>query len=92
VGLLLASGVPAGPIRDYKQVLEQDPHVKARGMVATFEHPIEGETKVLASPLHLQGTPTRIWAPPPLLGQHTDEVLAEVRERITAEREARNGA
>jgi crotonobetainyl-CoA:carnitine CoA-transferase CaiB-like acyl-CoA transferase len=81
VALLLESGVPAGPIRDYKQVLEQDPHVKARGMVATFRHPIEGETKVLASPLHLGRTPTRIWAPPPLLGEHTQEILSELRAR-----------
>jgi crotonobetainyl-CoA:carnitine CoA-transferase CaiB-like acyl-CoA transferase len=85
VALLLESGVPAGPIRDYKQVLEQDPHVKARGMVATFKHPIEGDTKVLASPLHLQRTPTRIWAPPPLLGQHTQEVLGELRRRTNVE-------
>jgi crotonobetainyl-CoA:carnitine CoA-transferase CaiB-like acyl-CoA transferase len=85
VAVLLESGVPAGPIRDYKQVLEQDPHVKARGMVATFRHPVEGDTKVLASPLHLRGTPTQIWAPPPLLGQHTQEVLGELRRRADVE-------
>jgi crotonobetainyl-CoA:carnitine CoA-transferase CaiB-like acyl-CoA transferase len=85
VALLLETGVPAGPIRDYKQVLEHDPHVKARGMVATFRHPIEGDTKVLASPLHLHGTPTQIWAPPPLLGQHTQEVLGELLRSVNSE-------
>ena len=76
--LLLAAGVPAGPILNYAQVLHDDPHVKAREMVATFEHPVEGTTSVLASPLKMYGTPTRVSSPPPLLGQHTDEVLAEL--------------
>jgi formyl-CoA transferase len=79
VARLLDAGVPAGPIRDYAQVLRDDPHVKARGMIGSFEHPVEGTTPALASPLTLHGTPARISSPPPLLGQHTDEVLAELR-------------
>ncbi|NAZ85002.1 CoA transferase [Kineococcus sp. T90] len=75
VELLLAAGVPAGPIQDYRQVLEEDPHVKARGLVQHLHHPVEGTVPVLASPLRLSGTPTSIRRPPPLLGQHTDEVL-----------------
>ena len=75
VDLLLAAGVPAGPIQDYRQVLEEDPHVKARGMVQRLQHPVEGELPVLASPLRLSRTPPSIRRPPPLLGQHTDEVL-----------------
>ncbi|GAB3259153.1 CoA transferase [Kineococcus gypseus] len=75
VELLLAAGVPAGPIQDYRQVLQDDPHVKARGMVQHVQHPVEGEVPVLASPLRLSATPTTIRRPPPLLGQHTDEVL-----------------
>jgi len=78
VALLLAAGVPAGPIRDYKQVLRDDPHVKARNMVVSFEHPVEGTTPVLASPIKLTATPPRVSSPPPLLGQHTAEVLAEL--------------
>ena len=72
---LLAAGVPAGPIRDYRQVLEEDAHVKARGMIATVEHPVEGTTKVLASPIRLSRTPAEVRTPPPLLGEHDDEVL-----------------
>ncbi|SMH48849.1 Crotonobetainyl-CoA:carnitine CoA-transferase CaiB [Rathayibacter oskolensis] len=78
VARLLARGVPAGPIRDYHQVLTDDPHVKARGMVTSFEHPVEGHTMVLGSPLKLRGTPVQVRTPPPLLGQHTDEVLREI--------------
>ncbi|TQM13818.1 enoyl-CoA hydratase [Pseudonocardia kunmingensis] len=73
---LLAAGVPAGPIQDYRQVLEDDPHVKARGMVATVEHPVEGLVPVLGSPLHLSRTPASVRLPPPLLGEHNGEVLA----------------
>jgi formyl-CoA transferase len=81
VSTMLAHGVPAGPIRDYKEVLLDDPHVKARQMVATFDHPVEGTTSVLASPLKMMGTPVTISAPPPLLGQHTDEILRDLAER-----------
>jgi crotonobetainyl-CoA:carnitine CoA-transferase CaiB-like acyl-CoA transferase/enoyl-CoA hydratase/carnithine racemase len=72
---LLAAGVPAGPIQDYRQVLEDDPHVKARGMVATVEHPVEGTVPVLGSPLHLSRTPAAVRRPPPLLGEHNRELL-----------------
>ncbi len=75
VELLLGAGVPAGPIQDYRQVLDEDPHVKARGMVAYVDHPVEGTVPVLASPIRLSRTPPSIRRPPPLLGEHTDQVL-----------------
>jgi crotonobetainyl-CoA:carnitine CoA-transferase CaiB-like acyl-CoA transferase len=75
VDKLLAAGVPAGPIQDYRQVLEEDPHVRERGMIQEFVHPIQGRQRVLASPLKLSRTPAAVRTPPPLLGQHTDEVL-----------------
>ncbi|WP_459644379.1 CaiB/BaiF CoA transferase family protein [Kineococcus sp. NUM-3379] len=78
VEVLLAAGVPAGPIQDYRQVLEEDPHVRARGMVTSVEHPVEGTVPVLASPLRLSASPPVVRRPPPLLGQHTEEVLGEV--------------
>ena len=78
VDLLLGAGVPAGPIQDYGQVLTEDPHVKARGMIAELDHPVEGRIPVLASPLRLTATPPSIRRPPPLLGEHTDEVLGRV--------------
>ncbi|TDD29536.1 CoA transferase [Kribbella turkmenica] len=77
VTLLLDAGVPAGPIRDYRYVLDEDPHVRARGMVQEVEHPVEGKVRVLGSPVRMSGTPARIRRHPPLLGEHTEEVLGE---------------
>jgi formyl-CoA transferase len=82
VALLLDAGVPAGPIRNYEQVLRDDPHVKARHMVTSFEHPVEGTTAVLGPAIKLSRTPARVVTPPPLLGQHTEEVLAELRKPV----------
>jgi crotonobetainyl-CoA:carnitine CoA-transferase CaiB-like acyl-CoA transferase len=76
VRVLLENGVPAGPIRDYRQVLEEDPHVRARGMIEHFDHAAEGKVPVLASPLRLSRTPVRRPAPPPMLGQHNGELLS----------------
>lgn len=77
---LLAAGVPAGPIRDYDYVLEHDEHVRARQMVTSFDHPVEGPTKVLGSPLKLSDTPVCSARPAPLLGEHTEQVLADLDE------------
>ena len=74
---LLAAGVPAGPILDYGQVFA-DPHTAARGMVETVEHPVEGSVRTLGFPLKMSATPPRVRRPPPLLGEHTREVLEEV--------------
>lgn len=75
VNLLLEAGVPAGPIQDYQQVLEDDPHVKDRGMIQFMDHPVEGRMEVIGSPLRLSRTPATIRRHPPLLGEHNDEVL-----------------
>jgi formyl-CoA transferase len=77
VDVLLAAGVPAGPIQDYRQVLEEDPHVKARGMVQHMTHPVEGVVPVLASPLRIGGRRPGIRRAPPLLGEHNDEILGD---------------
>jgi len=77
---LLDAGVPAGPIYDYEQVFGH-PHTRATEMVREVEHPVEGIVRTLGFPFKLSGTPARTRRPPPLLGQHTDEVLAELEER-----------
>ncbi|WP_129841036.1 CoA transferase [Streptomyces sp. RFCAC02] len=79
VDALLAAGVPAGPILDYAQVLDHDPHVRARGLVRELDHPVAGRVKVLGSPLTLGASPAVIRRHPPLIGEHTEEVLAEIR-------------
>ncbi|MCA1195777.1 CaiB/BaiF CoA-transferase family protein [Saccharopolyspora sp. 6V] len=72
--LLLAAGVPAGPIRDYAQSCA-DPHTLAREMVVEVDHPGEGPVRALGVPVKLSGTPGRIRRPAPALGEHTDELL-----------------
>jgi crotonobetainyl-CoA:carnitine CoA-transferase CaiB-like acyl-CoA transferase len=84
---LEAAKVPCGAINNLAEVFA-DAHVRERGMVHRWEHPLAGSMDLVASPLKLGGTPVRTDSPPPLLGQHTDEVLAEVlgwtAERIAA--------
>lgn len=75
--LLLDAGVPAGPISDYAEVFASD-HVKAREMKMTIDHPIEGVIPNIGFPVKLTGTPQQIRRPPPLLGEHNDEIFAEL--------------
>jgi crotonobetainyl-CoA:carnitine CoA-transferase CaiB-like acyl-CoA transferase len=74
VELLLAAGVPAGPIRDYRQSCA-DPHTLAREMVVELDHPVEGRVKALGIPVKLSETAGTIRRTPPGLGEHTDEIL-----------------
>jgi crotonobetainyl-CoA:carnitine CoA-transferase CaiB-like acyl-CoA transferase len=74
VEALEAAGVPNGPINDIGQVFEE-PQVAARGMKIELEHPLAGKMPLLASPMRFSATPLAFRAPPPTLGQHTDEIL-----------------
>jgi crotonobetainyl-CoA:carnitine CoA-transferase CaiB-like acyl-CoA transferase len=67
-------GVPCGPIHTVPQVFE-DPQVRARGMRTTVDHPVAGTIPLIASPIRLSETPVQYRLPPPVLGQHTREVL-----------------
>ncbi len=73
---LEAAKVPCGPINNLQEVFA-DPQVQARGMVTRWPHPLAGEIELVASPIKLSATPVAQHRPPPLLGQHTDELLAE---------------
>ncbi len=73
---LEAAGIPCGPVNDIADVFA-DPQVRARGMVGHVEHPHAGMVPLVASPLKLSATPVDLRHAPPLLGQHTDEVLRE---------------
>ena len=77
VSLLLEAGVPAGPISDYAEVFGSE-HAKARQMKMMIEHPIEGAIPNIGFPVKLRGTPQQIRRPPPLLGEHNDEIFAEL--------------
>gem|GEM_PF-96627 len=73
---LVAAGVPGGPLLDYPRALA-DPHTEATGMLVQTEHPVAGTIRMLGSPLHLSDSTFTVRRPPPLLGEHTDEVLAD---------------
>jgi formyl-CoA transferase len=77
VGSLLEAGLPVAPIQDYEQVCT-DPHIAERDMIITTDHPLEGRLKGLGLPIKLDRTPQPPATPPPLLGQHTDELLTEL--------------
>ncbi len=79
-------GVPSGPIYKMAGVYD-DPHVKDRNMLVEIDHPTVGKFKNIGIPVKLSQTPATIRHAPPLLGQHTDEVLASFgysREEIKA--------
>lgn len=69
-----AVGVPAGRINTVAEVCESE-HLKARDMIVTLPHPTAKSVTVLGVPIRLHATPGAADTPPPLLGQHTDEIL-----------------
>jgi crotonobetainyl-CoA:carnitine CoA-transferase CaiB-like acyl-CoA transferase len=74
---LEAAGVPCGPINHLDEVFD-DPQVQARGMRVDLPHPTAGQVAQVRNPIRMSATPTLNPAAPPTLGQHTDEVLAEL--------------
>ena len=66
-----------GPVNDM-EALFNDPHTLAREMLVSFEHPREGTIQMPGSALKLSDTPAQMRVPPPLLGEHTAEILAEL--------------
>ena len=74
---LEAVGVPCGPINALDEVFA-DPQVRARGMRFELDHPLAGRVPMVASPMRFSETPIEYRAPPPLLGEHTDDVLGEL--------------
>jgi crotonobetainyl-CoA:carnitine CoA-transferase CaiB-like acyl-CoA transferase len=77
IGRFEAANVPCGPINNYAEVLE-DPQVRHRGLKIEMPHPLSGTMAGVASPMRLSETPVTYDMPPPLLGQHTREVLSGV--------------
>jgi formyl-CoA transferase len=81
---LEAAGVPCGPINNYKEVFD-DPQVQHRGLKVEMPHPLSGTMPGVASPMRFSETPVTYDVPPPLLGQHTGEVLSRVLGKDAAE-------
>jgi formyl-CoA transferase len=72
--LLVAAGVPCGPVYRYDQVFD-DPQVQHRQMAVDVEHPKAGRMTITNSPLKLSRTPGQVRLPAPTLSQHTDDIL-----------------
>ncbi len=77
IAALEAAKVPAGPINDLAQVF-RDPQVRARRMTVAMQHPRRRRLELVNSPIKLSETPPQLRRAPPLLGQHTEEILDEV--------------
>ena len=87
VDMILAAGVPAGPINTIEQVTK-DPHIAgAREMFVEIEHPVAGKMRITGNQIKMNETPVQFRAAAPLLGQHTQEILAEVLNIDAAEYE-----
>ncbi len=74
---LEAAKVPCGAINNLAEVFA-DPQIESRGMVTHWNHPDQSDLRLVSSPIKLSATPVRTDMPPPLLGQHTDDVLRSV--------------
>jgi crotonobetainyl-CoA:carnitine CoA-transferase CaiB-like acyl-CoA transferase len=71
------AGVPCGPVNDFAQVFA-DPHVRSRGMEIKVDHPFEHSLSLIRNPIAFSGTPVKDYRAPPLLGEHTSEMLAAI--------------
>ncbi|MCO5367530.1 CaiB/BaiF CoA transferase family protein [Pseudomonas alliivorans] len=88
---LEAAGVPCGPVNDLAQVFA-DPQVLARGLAIELPHALGGRVAQVASPIRLSETPVEYRRAPPLLGEHTSEVLQALLGMSEGEVAALKGA
>jgi CoA:oxalate CoA-transferase len=77
LAVLRENGVPSGPVNIIAQTVA-DPQVQAREMIVNVEHPCAGKIPMAGMPIKLIRTPGKIRRPPPLLGEHTIEILTEM--------------
>jgi formyl-CoA transferase len=77
IALLESKGVPCGPINDIGEVFANE-QVQAREVAIELPHPTAGKVKLVRNPIRMSATPATSDKAPPLLGQHTDEVLGDV--------------
>jgi crotonobetainyl-CoA:carnitine CoA-transferase CaiB-like acyl-CoA transferase len=74
---LAGVGVPCSPINSIAQLLEH-PHTRASGVIVEYDHASAGRLKAVGHPVLINGEQRHAGSPPPVLGQHTDDVLSEL--------------
>lgn len=77
VKVLGEKNVPAAPVQDLNTALREDPQVRHLGMVVEQDHPRAGKLETLRTPVNFIGAPHRFRRPPPVFGQHSEEILRE---------------
>ncbi|WP_420419879.1 CaiB/BaiF CoA transferase family protein [Pacificispira sp.] len=77
VAFLESADIPFSAVNSIEEAVA-DPQLRARGMVQTVNHPVEGDIPQFGFPIKLSGTPCRIETPPPRLGEHNHEVLSRL--------------
>ena len=77
VELLSRHGIPVAPVLNVKEAIESE-HTRARGMLLELRHPRIGVVRVMNNPIKAQGIETTSTTPPPMLGEHTEEILREL--------------
>jgi crotonobetainyl-CoA:carnitine CoA-transferase CaiB-like acyl-CoA transferase len=79
----LAGRIPCGPVNTAADIAA-DPHVAARDMIVEVDHPAGRPVRIAGTPVKLTGTPTGPLLRAPLLGEHTEQILAEIRYPASA--------
>ncbi len=77
VQTLSQADVPCAAVQDYHTALTSDPQIRHTGALLHLDHPVAGALTNLANPIKFQATPVSVQRPPPVLGQHSEEVLRE---------------
>jgi formyl-CoA transferase len=90
IEILNKAGIPCGPIYKVDEVFA-DPQVKHLGIATAVDHPKLGRKEVLANAAVLSRTPAKVVAPTPEIGEHTDEILKELKYDATQIAKLREG-
>jgi crotonobetainyl-CoA:carnitine CoA-transferase CaiB-like acyl-CoA transferase len=85
---LAGAGVPCAPINSIAQLLDH-PHTRASGIIVEYEHQTAGRLKGVGHPVLIDGAEREAGLPPPVLGQHTDDVLGEMGLSVETIRDLR---
>lgn len=76
-GIFASAGLPCSPINNIRDICE-DSHIRHRQMLVEIDQPVAGKMTIAGSPIRLSETPGEVYAPAPLLGQHSEEVLKNI--------------